>query len=319
MKQDLFIDKYQLPSLQKCLEEQAHLDYLKSSRSEEGGIRISGASCDLLDQQTQSLASWTKRLGGNSTKQAVCSCNGGECAVNVSDVVPDVVNEMEAVVPDYDGPNCWNAALVFARVVPYFRHSTEKEMKFWLGSPLCREISPSEDPRPGDIVEIRDSQGGEVHGFIYLTSDLGLSKDGQKASSPYYLQTLPEIFTSYDVPKSCRRVNGAAPRCSNYANYFSCESYRDYLKNFPEPLPDQFLNLEKQVTVLEKKVSQLALYGKHSSDPLGMRDLLLGEVTKLRSSVTPWARQKGSVATAVLWKGLLVRLEAFDQQLDEIK
>jgi hypothetical protein len=318
--QDIFVDANYRASLDSCLESRPLLNIIESRHLADGGVLLEAASCDILNRQSKALVSFDKRLGGSSSEPPACTCEGTRCDVRIDTVAPNLVKKMENVVPDYDGPNCWNAALVFAQIVPSFRHSSEAEISFWLSSPLCRELGAQEEPSPGDIVEIRQGNRTEIHGFIYLTPELALSKNGNKASSPYYLQTPEEVFGVYSVPEACRRVQGVRAECSVYANYFTCEPYSKYVSQVRPPVTTDYTTLQTRIDSLESQVSELALHGKHTAQPLVVRNQLYQEIQTLQAAVNSGsAPYRNDPMLSMLWRSLAMRLNSFYIQLGLVR
>jgi hypothetical protein len=318
--QALYVDNEFLPTLDSCLQDRPAVKVVESRRMADGSIVLESSSCDLLNPQSAALIQLSKRVGeAPAATVPACQCQGDECSVRIDPIAPSVLQKMEDVVADFDGPNCWNTSLVVDQLVPNFRYANEAEMKFWLNSPLCRELDEQEIPSPGDIIEIRNSNQREIHGFIYLTPTMGFSKDGMRSGSPYFLQTQEEIYDIYQVPDTCRRAHGFKAGCAFYANYYTCQTYSKYTTSLTPMASSNFIAVQKQIDNLEQEVSELALHGRHMTQPMNIRSRLYIEVQTLSTAVNGAAApDAGNLIHWNLWKSLSVRLNSFYDQLNMI-
>lgn len=227
-------------------------------------ILLLGKDCNLLNKESDALAKWTQKVNERAVNQP-CSCRQGFCTKEVTSTIPDFAEAYQFKHVPTDGPNCWNATLVGAKIVPQLRYTSDIEMNFWMNSPLCKERKANEPLQPGDLIAIRGSDHKEVHGFIYLSENLSFSKNGYNKAMPYSLQDPNVVFDIYEVPKNCRRKTGEATGCANYANYFSCISMDDYLKKNPIKDPTA-KETYKQLSDLECVISEAVLSGKNSQE-----------------------------------------------------
>lgn len=199
---------------------------------EEGKVFLVGSDCNVLNNEGKALSEWTKSVK-EDVRDTSCRCKKNVCKKEVSSMLPDFAESYQFKHMPTDGPNCWNATLVAAKIVPQLRYTSDMEMNFWMHSPLCRERKPNEASAPGDIIAIRDWEQGEVHGFVHLSDNLSFSKNGFSKESPYSIQDPNVVFDIYEVPKNCRRKTGKDRSCKVYANYYTCKSMEDYLKEKP--------------------------------------------------------------------------------------
>jgi hypothetical protein len=230
-------------------------------------LALTGAGCQALDQQRASLLSWKKKIGEavKKTKKAdpACSCQAPDnCTLNIESALPSMVAELHSVKAQYQGPNCWNAALVSGKLLPYLRYSTESEFSFWLESPFCRERPPGEAPQPGDIGAIREFEGAEVHGFVYLTPELSFSKNGKHESQPYLLQGTQTVLNAYDVNPGCGQNRDTREGCNRTVQYYSCTAMDQPGVTEVEKLNSEMRAERQRLDYIECNLSLLAFHGK---------------------------------------------------------
>ena len=197
------------------------------------------------------------------------------------DRINNLIKTMNGVAPKYDGPNCWNSALVLAGALPSFRYTDEMEVRFWLKSPVCRELQSNEEPQLGDLLVIRKTENYipnsdhdiEVHAFTYIDPLNGFTKNGQGNLAQYQIQSISETIKKYEVTDaSCNRVYGRAPNCQNYVNYFRCQTMGEYISNNKPSLPSDFRDYKIQVDELEVKVSDATFNGIDDSNLQTLKD-----------------------------------------------
>lgn len=196
-------------------------------------VILEGKSCAELEIEIAAIKTWSIRIG-EKPGDSSCQCSNKVCKIDITNIVPYLVKEKQGSCPAFDGPNCWNGALVATKMLPNLRYTSDTEMAFWMSSPLCKERAANEKALPGDIIAIREKNGDEVHGFIHLTENLSFSKNGYRKGAPYSLQSPENVYTVYRVKKECQGVNGKpAKGCSLWSNIFACESITEYLKKHP--------------------------------------------------------------------------------------
>ncbi len=182
------------------------------------------------------------------------------------------VSGFESFAPFHGGPNCFNLALVLNHILPSLRFSSPDEIGFYINSPLCRKLQDGEPRRYGDIGLIYLSSKKpieEYHGFIYINENLAYSKNGDGIFKPssYLLQSLENVYNTYDVPltSECRQNQLKIPsRCGQAASFHRCESMQNYLSRKPKlSMPIQKIN--KAVLNFEKDLESFAIYDKQIS------------------------------------------------------
>jgi hypothetical protein len=203
-------------------------------------IILSSVNCDDVEDIYSSLAQWSKSIKQDvQCPDLVLPEDKKDCAVKITNCVPDHVKKYQSVNPTYSGPNCWNLALVMKDILPGLRYSTPEEMAFYMQPPLCRSLKNDEPLKAGDVGAIRNIVNHKIqesHGFIYISDKLAYSKNGFSKYSPYSLQTLENVYQVYDVQNKpeCRsnQIDVEAD-CETAVSYYRCISLTEYLKKNP--------------------------------------------------------------------------------------
>lgn len=233
---------------------------LEVERDSQNRLFLSSESCDELIKTTKDLDQWTK----NSHETKSCPVNfqsptekNNRCHYEITDCIPNHLEKYMGISPKYNGPNCWNLALVMKNILPALRYTTTEEMAFYMASPLCRQIKDDEKKIPGDIGAIRTiSSFGiqEYHGFIYISDDLAYSKNGFAKENPYMLIPTDIVMSVYNVPDDprCRKneINESNLKCGNASSYFRCMSMEEYLAK--QDTPKEIMTAIKHVDNFDK-------------------------------------------------------------------
>ena len=214
-------------------------------------IEISNSSCSDTQSIVSTLEGWTNK-----------KCKLIEnCKYDIRECIPEHIAGVVGKYSGYEGPNCWNLALVMKGILPALRFSTRDEMAFYMNSPLCRNLEPNEERRPGDIGAIRElvnKKTFEFHGFVYISDKLAFSKNGETYESSYDLQTLNNVYASYQISgnEQCHgnRVD-INSNCLNATSYFRCDSLDDYLKK-RKPLSLKLSTILKKTNSFEKCIME---------------------------------------------------------------
>lgn len=178
------------------------------------------------------------------------------CQIDITKCVPKHVKKYQDVNPAFSGPNCWNLALVMKEILPGLRYSSADEMSFYMGPPLCRNLKNGEALKPGDVGAIRNIHNNKIqesHGFIYISDKIAYSKNGFHHLSPYALQSLDNVYQTYDVPDKaeCRKNQIDLDNdCDVAVSYYRCISLSQYLKENPN-VPKEVLTTLENVSLFE--------------------------------------------------------------------
>lgn len=205
--------------------------------------------CNNLQKNINAIREWTTSRSNKCELDQPKQISNNTCSVDVSKCLPPEVVSYHGKKSPVHGPNCWNLALVMAKVVPALRHTTQEEMAFFMNSPLCKEIGPSEPRLPGDIGAIRTlNSGAEVHGFMWISDELVFSKNGASKEQPYALQSFKGVQQVYSKlqQKLCKKQKNT--ECETKIQTLRCETMDSYLenkeRNTPKKIQEAFIRLE---------------------------------------------------------------------------
>ncbi|QDK42026.1 hypothetical protein DOM21_11325 [Bacteriovorax stolpii] len=273
-------------------------------------IYLTGTDCNILNKESLALEEWSKKLKENTLKNS-CECANAICKKKVTAQLPQIVNTTQFEKPNASGPNCWNASLVAAKIIPQLRYSTPQEMSFWLKSPLCREKKSNEPLVPGDIIAILDKSSRQHHGFVYISENLSFSKNGFESDNPYSLQDPKKVFAKYQVKPKCERVDSKGA-CANHAKYYSCmsmEEYRSKNKSTDKKLHETIKAIGHIECELSKSLFEEGSFGVDNfiSTNLEILNNLISEI---------YLDKKFKPEDAVLWEGLYYQIGAMLAQAE---
>lgn len=274
-------------------------------------IYLTGNDCATLEKESKILEEWTKKLKENTNDINKCECAKSVCKKKVNALLPNIVNVTQFQKPQSSGPNCWNASLVAAKIIPQLRYSTPQEMSFWLQSPLCKEKKSNEALAPGDIIAILNKSGHQHHGFVYISENLSFSKNGVDSDNPYSLQDPKHVFAKYSVKPKCERTDKQGT-CANHAKYYSCMSMDEYRKSYKTT--DKTLQETIQsINSLECSFSK-SLF---ENGNFGVDNFILVNLEILNNLISEiYLDKKFKPEDAVLWEGLYYQIGAMFAQAE---
>jgi hypothetical protein len=170
-----------------------------------------------------------------------------------------------------EGPNCWNESTYVAGISKGIHHTSFNEFAFILDSPLCKQKT-MEQAETGDIVAFRrfDREGkllpasilSEVHGYTYIDSKMGLTKNGVMVEAVYEMMSHESIYQFYRKSEynNCKMFGFDRGHCNMKAVVYHCQDMESFLaqKNGLNPQEQDLLN---QITKLELQMHDMALSG----------------------------------------------------------
>lgn len=274
-------------------------------------IYLTGNDCGTLEKESVAFEMWTKKIKEETTNVSKCECVNSICKKKVNALLPKMVNATHFEKPNSSGPNCWNASLVAAKIIPNLRYSTPQEMSFWLNSPLCKEKKSHEALSPGDIVAILNKAGHQHHGFVYITENLAFSKNGFESDNPYSLQDPKKVFNKYLVRPKCERVDSRG-NCENHAKYYTCMTMEEYRsKN---------ISTDKTLSDTIEAIGNIeCLFSKSLFDDgsFGVDSFIVTNLEILNNLISEiFLDKKFKPEDAVLWEGLYYQIGAMFAQVE---
>lgn len=174
----------------------------------------------------------------------------------------------------YNGPNCFNAALLLSSSLPHATFTHPREMSAVLSSPLCVERDRQEALQPGDILVVRDQKNTyfEVHAGIYINEQLSFSKYGESKMMPYSYGL--DVHKTYGVHnEKCKRVQGIpnlGEDCFEqpFVNFFSCmplHSFISRLVNQPGGIFEPVRQVYADTYSYDLRISDIAKKGRKTT------------------------------------------------------
>ncbi len=234
-------------------------------RNSKNRLILSGENCAEVESEARNFREWTQRIGQKASDNLPISTkNDKQCSVDITEQVPDFVVKFHDTHALYDGPNCYNFALVVSSILPGFRNVSDDEAAFFIQSPLCQ---PVETPQSGDIGIVKGisqnvPNGKMVHGFVYISENLVLSKANYLRLSPYAIQTkdrMIEQLNAYD---------------SYSTSYYRCISRQEFLQKNEKNISKELRNLVKQFDDFECQYSQQFLNPSKLSDKMFLKTMV---------------------------------------------
>jgi len=295
---------------------QEELDDIVQVERDASGRLTLRSDCRDLPALLGALADWKTSFGEAPGAAPDISRAGAFCSAPIDSIAPALVVRLHGTRTRHSGPNCWNTALLSARVVLSQRASEAEEIRFWTHSPLCRELSPQETRLPGDIISVSGpGDSPEMHAFVYITDKLAFAKNGFDVQWPYELQSLERQYQIAALgdeiaPAACRRAVGRPADCNVWANHYRCAPYAEYVSRAQTPEKDVFLKADLELTSIERRLSSIVTSGGWSVETRfemesGLRPL--EEFVRGRTAAHPGD---------ALWSSLLFRIGSFRTQFD---
>ncbi len=275
-----------------------------------GGMQLSGETCHSLMGMAKTLLAW-KRSYQELSLIHQCKCsNGMGCSIDITNLLPSFLSSLPVESSTISGPNCWNAALRAKNINHHFRNSNQKEIKFWLTSPLCQKIAWS-DRKLGDLVAV-SSEGKEAHAFIYLDDYISFTKNGAFATE-YVFQSTQGVFNLYGVTKNCQKENDGS--CARTADWFRCKSQEDYLTSNRKNLTTNQLAIMEKIKLNESKIEEFVLSNTYSQDVELVKTTFLSLQKKINTEIRI---KNNSKEDNFWWRSFLITIEANFQQISLI-
>jgi hypothetical protein len=242
---------------------------------------------------------------------------------SVSSAIANYPPQFVEAKPQYNGPNCWNSALVARGVLPALRYTSPQEMSFYMESPLCRELNDLEPRKSGDIVAIRSVYLRdkavwihETHGFVIVGDKDSFSKASALKMTAFQPSNLDDVLTSFRVPADvqCRGnsvvINSACPYSTSV---YRCEKMDNFVKhsNLARPVTKALKLISSFEVALENKT--MAGTDLTNQDRNLLHDGVLIAIDYARSP----AKQSMGANNKFVLAALQFRLGSILKQLDD--
>ena len=204
----------------------------------------------------------------------------------------------------FDGPNCWNLCLIHRELTGAIAATRDTEFRHWMASPLSQEVRNVADLQPGDIVAFRQGDE-EVHGAVYLSPRILLTKNGTEEVRPYRLMDLNEVYNVYRP-------------MSNDIKLFRVKALPAFLAENPALKTPALTDLMTKMSALDAKISFYAM----QDEPTMMTDAYQVGANQFRRERRATAKELLAQAQAdvanvsesrlkSIYEGLIIRLSAW--------
>ncbi len=205
-----------------------------------GAISIEVGTCEELVSHVDALSRWSQKLGENPKVPEIDCKKSPVTSLDISSVIPSTIKSIYGRRSICRGPNCYNAAMIANNTGAKQRFVSNFEWAHYLKN-NCKIRSPSEKPKPGDIVAIRkkgaswgaslepDPDFFNVHGFIYVDENLAFHKPSPATDNTAEFDDFSNILNEFKLKQTdtkCINSSEIPPLdCDFFLNYFDCSSY----------------------------------------------------------------------------------------------
>lgn len=217
---------------------------------------LTSPSCSQLVTQHQAICAFKKTTDVDFVVPVVTEelCQKqptGQYQMTVSGCLPQFIKTNQSKKNYHSGANCWGTAMSFKQLSSVPRFVWSNEMSYWLESPLCRKLAPSEERLPGDLLSVygpesiykkdeasnkgflfwealfpgRFTPAPVAHGYsgyhhflhseIYLTPVLSFGKDSPSKLDRFEFNLLKEVYGRPRGPE-CQEDQARAPHLREY-------------------------------------------------------------------------------------------------------
>ncbi len=227
---------------------------------------------------------------GNASA-AISRTSDGQCTLSLSGLLSDHLKAI-ADRPSYvDGPNCWGTTLFLKGLRQHYTYVHDPEFSASLDSSgRCRQLSPQEEPRPGDIGTVRAlNQQGRVeerHGFLFLNertviSRLSFSHEAEaEIAHPETFWNRPGLG-GRSRDRECRAFGGSLD-CDSWTSYYRCESGA-----IVEPLLQKQPELHSLISSLANELEFSWIEARRTKEVSRQQDYFLELIDKIYGAFSP--------------------------------
>lgn len=263
------------------------------------------ATCNGGANVARQLKTWTGAIGESSANcnPASGAMQGDQCRTDVSDCVPAHLRKYQGTLRS-GGANCWNLALMMKGLLPAFRTVEDDEFAFYMRPPLCDKVPADKSPQPGDIGSLQ-WDGKHIHAFMYISENLGYSKNDAGPMSPF--EVVP-------LRKDLRNRGVGLPNGSTLT-YFHCKTLKEWTDANP--------GLDKKLLAKLNEIGEAeqCLAGEFDR-PGDLPDSTLNTVKDVSKALAVHLQQESrrpqSDENRVLLDALRFRLHGISQQLERL-
>ncbi|MEO5970147.1 MAG: hypothetical protein ABIQ95_09485 [Bdellovibrionia bacterium] len=180
-------------------------------------------------EEIEALKKWAESRGEASSSDVPHFSGSPSIEYEISHLFPSHVRPVVGTTPPRPGPNCFNWALMDAKILDGQRLVSPEE---WTASLqlYCkpRLVSQGERPEPGDLMAMRFSEGNntftEIHGAVFIGKTVS-TKNGLSESQPYQISLFSSVAALYNIDQTdgCLAADLDYPKhCLSFVNYYDC-------------------------------------------------------------------------------------------------
>lgn len=215
-------------------------------------------SCAAAEAYASDIKIWMQSRGetcsySKPVPQEMFSNMENWCYTDVTECLPKSILSFYGHQNQIKGPNCYNAALMMAGIVPGLRYVSDGEIEATLNSPLCQSVKGAALPGDIGIIFSKDLDTNKIeysHAYLQVSERIAFSKNGL-GNAPYILTPQKSMQDRYSVGKNleCPNDEGKEPpsrrKCDNFTSHFRCQTFEDYFQsnNLPKGLQSIFDSL----------------------------------------------------------------------------
>lgn len=215
---------------------------------------LKGLSCDQLIEEHDAICEWKKELRADFTARSLVTCKNKK--IVVKECLPEFAKTYQQKKLVNHGPNCWGTAMSFKGISIKPRFMWPQEIQYWMNTPLCKKLLPSEEKKAGDIINVYGPEYTDIksvleidagskfwnalfpgrftmpyqefesgytghhrllHSVTYISPNLAFGKDSPSMEDPFYFHRMDEVY-GRPQDKDCQENQEIEPYLREYQN-----------------------------------------------------------------------------------------------------
>lgn len=215
---------------------------------------LRGKTCEEVTTQQKAICEWKKIVepGFEPKNPVTCKTVNGKAQVTILECLPKFTKDYHLKTLANSGPNCWGTTMNLKGMSLAPRFMWPEEMEYWIDSPLCRKLSPGEEKKPGDVMnvygpeyifdrEINLSDMGTrfwdalypgryqepkgvgysgyhrlLHSVTYITDEIAFGKDSPAHDDKFKYHNASEIYGRPSYDRECTENQNLTPHRREY-------------------------------------------------------------------------------------------------------
>lgn len=238
-------------------------------------ITIKG-DCAKVQEQKAAFENWQNTYlldHQNGPAPEIQKQTDGSCLLDIRYYLPQRFVEyfssnLALLDPIHEGPNCFastwrlNGFLkTYLQASSYNRDKETGELKeFYQGfanAGACTVIQKPQDAKAGDVMLVLNARGTPTHGFVYISSSIGLSKFGSAGSGSFMIVSPRE---------QARMYNNTTYDSGKGLKIFRCPKLREVVMNRSRYLQPHLVSIMDQYEALALSI-ETQIFSTNKLDP----------------------------------------------------